>query len=45
VKDLLVHELDPRNEVVVTLGDRASVTKAFADAGLDRARLVEPAYK
>lgn len=45
VKDLLARELEPRNEVVVVLGDRASVTKAFADAGLDGVKLVEPEYK
>lgn len=44
VKDLLARELDPSREVVVTLGDRASVTKAFADAGIAGAKLVEPAY-
>jgi len=42
VKDLLAHELDPSTEVVVVLGDRASVTKAFADAGITDAKLVEP---
>jgi zinc protease len=42
VKALLARELDPRNEVVVTLGDRASVTRAFADAGIPDAKLVEP---
>src|SRR5689334_23673610 len=28
VKDLLARELDPKGEVVVTLGDRASVTRS-----------------
>jgi len=45
VKDLLARELDPRGEVVVTLGDRASVTRAFADAGIQGVKLVEPDYK
>ncbi len=45
VKDLIARELDPAREVVVTLGDRASVAKAFADAGIPDARLVEPAYE
>jgi hypothetical protein len=30
---------------VVVLGDRASVTKAFADAGITDVRLVEPDYR
>jgi zinc protease len=42
VKDLLAHELDPSTEVVVVLGERAAVTKAFADAGLTNVKLVEP---
>ncbi len=45
VKALLARELDPANEVVVVLGDRASVTKAFADAGITDVKLVEPDYK
>jgi zinc protease len=45
VKDLMARELDPATEVVVLLGDRPSVTKAFADAGLQDIKLVEPAYK
>jgi zinc protease len=45
VKDLLARELDPKGEVVVTLGDRASVTHAFADAGIQDVKLVEPSYK
>jgi zinc protease len=45
VKQLLARELDPQTEVVVALGDRAAVTKAFADAGIKDAKLVEPAVK
>ncbi len=45
VKALLAKELDPANEVVVVLGDRAAVTKAFADAGITDVKLVEPDYK
>ena len=45
VRALLARELEPRNEVVVMVGDRASVTKAFADAGIDGVKLVEPDYK
>ncbi|HEX3763820.1 MAG TPA: insulinase family protein [Kofleriaceae bacterium] len=42
VKELLARELDPAGEVVVALGDRAAVTKAFADAGIASPRLIEP---
>jgi predicted Zn-dependent peptidase len=45
LKDLIAGELDPSNEVVVLLGDRASLTKAFADAGIQDVKLVEPEYK
>jgi hypothetical protein len=45
VKELLARELDPRGEVVVTRGDRAAVTKAYADAGITDVKLVEPDYK
>jgi len=45
VKALLAKELDPQNEVIVVLGDRAAVTKAFADAGITDVKLVEPDYK
>lgn len=45
VKDRRARELEPRDEVVVVLGDRASVTKAFADAGIDGVKLVEREYK
>ncbi len=45
VKALLARELDPQNEVVVLLGDRAAVTKAFSEAGITDVKLVEPDYK
>lgn len=41
VKALLARELDPSTEVVVLLGERAAVTKAFGDAGLADVELVE----
>ena len=44
VQDLLARELAPNGEVLVVLGDRPSVTKAFADAGITDAKLVEPQY-
>jgi zinc protease len=42
VRRLLATELSPEAEVVVLLGDRAAVTRAFAEAGIDDARLVVP---
>lgn len=45
VKALLASELPPANEVIVTMADRATLTKAFADAGLTDVKIVEPEYK
>ena len=44
VKSLLARELAPDSEVIVALGDRAAVTRAFAEAGINDAKLVEPRY-
>lgn len=45
VKSLLARELDPTKEIIVCLGDRPTLQKAFADAGLEQVKLVEPDYK
>ena len=45
VKALLAHELDPSNEVLVVLGDKAHLDKTFAEAGLKDVKIVEPEYK
>jgi zinc protease len=45
VAALVTRELDPANEVVVALGDRAALAKAFADAGLSTVTFVEPSYR
>jgi zinc protease len=45
IKALIATELDPKNEVIVLLGDRANVVKAFTDAGVTDVKLVEPEYK
>jgi zinc protease len=45
VRALIAKELDPANEVIVLMGDRASVSKAFSDAGIKDVKLVEPDYK
>lgn len=45
VKALINTELDPKNEVVVLLGDRSSVVKAFSESGMTDVKLVEPEYK
>jgi predicted Zn-dependent peptidase len=42
VTQLIARELDPRSEVIVVLGDRAAVTRAYAEAGIDDARFVVP---
>jgi zinc protease len=45
VKALVAHELDPNNEVVVVLADKAHLDKTFADAGITDVKIVEPEYK
>ena len=45
VKALLAHEIDPNNEVIVVLGDKAHLDKAFADAGITDVKIVDPEYK
>ncbi|HMG19865.1 MAG TPA: insulinase family protein, partial [Kofleriaceae bacterium] len=42
VQALIRQELEPAREVVVVLGDRSHLERAFADAGITGARLVEP---
>ena len=45
VRALIAKELDPANEVIVILGAKAQLDKAFADAGIKDVKLVEPEYK
>jgi hypothetical protein len=45
VRALLAAELDPKAEIVACQGDRPSLEKAFADAGLNQVKLIEPDYK
>lgn len=45
IRALIKTELDPNNEVVVMLGDKAHVEKAFADAGIKDTKIVEPDFK
>jgi zinc protease len=45
VKDILEKDLAPIGEVVVCQGDRPMLEKAFADAGIDQVKLIEPDYK
>ncbi|HEU4612394.1 MAG TPA: insulinase family protein, partial [Kofleriaceae bacterium] len=45
VRALLKQELDPGSEVIVLLGDKSHVEKAFAGAGITDVKLVEPEYK
>ena len=45
VRALIKTELDPNNEVVVLLGDKAHVEKAFADAAIKDVKIIDPDYK
>jgi zinc protease len=45
VRALLAQELDARREVIIALGDRSHLERAFADAGITGARWVEPKAK
>ncbi|MCX5746934.1 MAG: pitrilysin family protein [Proteobacteria bacterium] len=45
LRALLKGELDPSNEVIVILGDRPHLDRAFAEAGLKDVKIVEPDYK
>jgi zinc protease len=45
VKALIAAELKADYEVVVTMADRATLVKAFSDAGIKDVKLVEPEYK
>ncbi|MBS1118717.1 MAG: peptidase domain protein [Deltaproteobacteria bacterium] len=45
VKALLARELDPNNEVLVVLGDKAHLDKTFADAGIKDVKIVDPDLK
>ena len=42
---LIKTELDPSKEIVVALGDKAHLDKAFAEAGIKDVKIVEPDYK
>jgi hypothetical protein len=42
---LIKNELDPNNEVVVVLGDKAHVEKTFTDAGIKDVKIIDPDYK
>ena len=45
IRALIKTELDPANEVIVALGDKAHLDKAFADAGIKDVKIIEPEYK
>lgn len=42
IQALIRDELDPGHEVIVVLGDRAHLERAFAEAGITGARFVDP---
>jgi zinc protease len=45
IRSLLETELDPANEVVVVLADKAHLDKLFSEAGITDVKIVEPDYK
>jgi zinc protease len=45
VKALIKTELDPKNEIIVILGDRPHLEKAFSEAGITDVKFVEPEYR
>jgi len=45
VKALMQNELNPQNEVIILLGDRAHVDRTFGDLGIKDVKIVEPEYK
>jgi zinc protease len=45
VRALMAQELNPQNEIIVMLGDKAHVDSAFKGAGINDVKLVEPDYK
>ncbi|MBL9012586.1 MAG: insulinase family protein [Myxococcales bacterium] len=45
IRALIKTELDPANEIVVALGDKAHLDKAFAEAGIKDVKIIEPEYK
>ncbi|MDQ3363848.1 MAG: insulinase family protein [Myxococcota bacterium] len=45
LRALIKTELDPRNEIIVVLGDKPHLDRTFADAGIKDVKLVEPDYK
>ncbi|MEO8550678.1 MAG: pitrilysin family protein [Kofleriaceae bacterium] len=45
IRALIKTEIDPNNEVVVVLGDKAHVEKTFSEAGIKDVKIIEPEYK
>jgi predicted Zn-dependent peptidase len=45
VKMLLATELNPANEIIVMLGDRAHVERTFGEVGIKDVKIVEPDYR
>ncbi len=45
VKAVLGNELNPQNEVIVVLGSKAHLEKAFKEAGIKDVKFVEPDYR
>jgi len=45
MRALIKSELDPNTEVIVVLGDKKHLDKAFSDAAIRDVKIVEPEYK
>lgn len=45
VKALIAKELDPKNEILVLKGDRPTLERTFAEAGIEQYKMVEPDYR
>jgi zinc protease len=45
VKAILTKDLDPKNEIIVNMADRETLTKSFEEAGLEGFRIIDPLIK
>jgi predicted Zn-dependent peptidase len=45
VRALVAQELDPSKEIIVMLGDKDHVDRAFKGAGITDVKIIEPEYK
>lgn len=45
VKAIMLKELDPKNEIIVNMADRATLDASFTEAGLNSVRIIDPLEK